>query len=106
MPVTVVTPVGNANGLTFTYLDAPSLTAVNPASGPTGGGIDVTITGANLATTQEVTFDNTPRGLRRHLRPDDHRHRPAPPRRRITITVSTLGGSTGSTYTYLDGPAI
>lgn len=60
VPVTVVTPVGNANGLTFTYLDAPSLTAVNPASGPTGGGIDVTITGANLATTQEVTFDNTP----------------------------------------------
>ncbi|MFF3786916.1 IPT/TIG domain-containing protein [Streptomyces sp. NPDC001933] len=104
--VTVITPVGNANGLTFTYLDTPTLTGVSPDTGPTSGGTDVTITGANLATAQGVTFDNTPAAF---VVISDHTitaSAPPHPAGGIAITVSTLGGSSQSTYTYLDGPAI
>ncbi len=106
VPVTVVTPAGNAGGLTFTYLDAPSLTAVDPASGPTGGGTDVTITGNHLATTQDVTFDNTPAPFTVISDRTITATTPPHPAAGVTLTVTTSGGSTQSTYTYLDGPAI
>ncbi|MFI7503296.1 IPT/TIG domain-containing protein [Streptomyces sp. NPDC049687] len=104
--VTVITPVGNANGLIFSYLDAPSLTAVSPNTGPTSGGTEVTITGANLATTQEVIFGNTSAAY--VVISDQRISAAAPPHPAggITITVSTPGGSSQSTYTYLDEPAI
>ncbi|AUY53769.1 IPT/TIG domain-containing protein [Streptomyces sp. CB01881] len=106
VPVTVITPAGNATGLTFTYVDAPSVTAVNPDTGPTGGGTKVTITGANLATTQEVTFGNTPAPFAVISDQTITATAPPHPTGGITITVTTIGGSTQSTYTYLDSPAI
>ncbi|MFE5584576.1 IPT/TIG domain-containing protein [Kitasatospora sp. NPDC056531] len=106
VPVTVTTPGGTANGLTFTYLDAPSLTAVDPGAGPTGGGTVVTFTGANLGTTQEVTFDNTPAAFAVISDQTITATAPPHPAGGITITVATLGGSTQSTYTYLEGPAV
>ncbi|MEE1808227.1 IPT/TIG domain-containing protein [Streptomyces sp. BE133] len=106
VPVTVITPSGSAGGLTFLYLDTPTLTGISPASGPTGGGTDVTLTGDHLATTQKITFDGTPAPLT--VVSDQMINATAPPHPAgdITITVATLGGSTGSSYTYLDGPAI
>ncbi|MFD5949332.1 IPT/TIG domain-containing protein [Streptomyces collinus] len=57
--VSVTTAGGTNNGLSYTYIDNPTITTVSPASGPTSGGTAVTITGTNLGTTDSVTFDGT-----------------------------------------------
>jgi len=58
--ITVLTARGGASGLTgrsiYNYLPAPSLTSVNPHSGPAGGGTTVTITGANFAFVRSAYF--------------------------------------------------
>jgi hypothetical protein len=46
---------GSATGA-FTFADAPTVTQVAPATGPTSGGTTVTITGTNLTGTTSVTF--------------------------------------------------
>ncbi len=58
--VSVTTAGGSNNGLSYTYIDAPTVTSVTPASGPTSGGTAVTLTGTDLATTDSVTFGGTP----------------------------------------------
>ncbi|MFE3548019.1 beta strand repeat-containing protein [Streptomyces kronopolitis] len=58
--VTVTTPGGTSNGLSYTYVVAPTLTAVNPNQGPTSGGNTVTLTGTNLTGTTAVAFGTTP----------------------------------------------
>ncbi|MFF2184919.1 IPT/TIG domain-containing protein [Streptomyces sp. NPDC058155] len=58
--VSVTTAGGTNNGLSYTYVDVPTVTAVTPTSGPTSGGTGVTITGTNLGTTESVTFDGNP----------------------------------------------
>jgi hypothetical protein len=57
--VTVTTAGGSSNGLTYTYVDGPTVTTVVPDSGPEDGGTAVTITGTNLSTTESVTFGGT-----------------------------------------------
>ncbi|MFJ1831876.1 IPT/TIG domain-containing protein [Streptomyces sp. NPDC088178] len=54
--VSVTTAGGTNNGLSYTYIDAPTITAITPTSGPTSGGTAVTITGTNLTSTSQVTF--------------------------------------------------
>ncbi len=49
--------VGAVNG--YTYQDVPTVTSVNPPSGPTGGGQTVTITGQNFAGATGVTIGGT-----------------------------------------------
>ncbi|MGW5344236.1 IPT/TIG domain-containing protein [Streptomyces sp. HUAS TT3] len=58
--VSVTTAGGTHNGMSYTYVDVPTVTAVTPTSGPTSGGTGVTITGTNLGTTESVTFDGNP----------------------------------------------
>lgn len=58
--VTVTTAGGTNNGLSYTYIAAPTVTTVDPASGSTSGGTQVTLTGTNLTTTNQVTFDGNP----------------------------------------------
>ena len=48
-------PAGNLNSIT-----EPGITSLSPSSGPTAGGTNVTITGKNLATATQVTFDGVP----------------------------------------------
>ena len=49
MNVNVVTPGGTTNNETYTYVvPAPTLTNLNPSSGPTAGGNNVTLTGTNF----------------------------------------------------------
>ncbi|MET8629566.1 IPT/TIG domain-containing protein [Kitasatospora sp. NPDC004669] len=106
-PVTVITAGESAGGLTFTYLDVPTLTDVSPGTGPTGGGTDVTVTGNHLTTTQNVAFDNIPVPFT--VISDQALTATAPPHPAsgdVTLKVTTLGGSSQSTYTYLDGPAV
>ena len=60
--VTVTTPVGTSptsSADQFTYTAAPTVTAVSPTSGPTGGGTSVTVTGSNLANATAVKFGTT-----------------------------------------------
>jgi hypothetical protein len=44
----------------FTYVAAPTLTAVTPDTGPALGGTTVTLTGTGLTGTTAVTFDGVP----------------------------------------------
>ncbi|MCC9311967.1 IPT/TIG domain-containing protein [Kitasatospora sp. RB6PN24] len=57
--VSVTTAGGTNNGLTYTYVDAPTITSVVPNSGPISGGTPVTLTGTNLTSTQSVTVGGT-----------------------------------------------
>ncbi|MFD5426552.1 IPT/TIG domain-containing protein [Streptomyces sp. NPDC127084] len=62
--VTVTTPGGTStNGLGdayYTYLANPSLSSLDPSSGPSLGGTVVTITGSNLTYADEVRFAGVP----------------------------------------------
>jgi len=58
--VSVTTAGGTNNGLSYTYVDDPTITTVAPTSGPTSGGTAVTITGTALDSTDSVTFGGTP----------------------------------------------
>ncbi|MFF3689571.1 IPT/TIG domain-containing protein [Streptomyces sp. NPDC002187] len=57
--VSVTTAGGTNNGLSYTYIDVPTITTLTPTSGPASGGTAVTITGTNLGSTESVTFDGT-----------------------------------------------
>ena len=54
--LSVTTAGGTNNGLTYTYVDNPTIANVSPTSGATSGGTTVTITGTNLDSTDSVTF--------------------------------------------------
>ncbi|HET6503335.1 MAG TPA: IPT/TIG domain-containing protein [Amycolatopsis sp.] len=58
--VVVTTPGGTTDGLTFTYVGAPTVSAVSPTTGSTNGGDTITITGTGFTGTTEVTFGGTP----------------------------------------------
>jgi hypothetical protein len=58
--VSVTTAGGTNNGLSYTYVDDPTIGSLTPVSGPSSGGTAVTITGTNLDTTDSVTFGGTP----------------------------------------------
>lgn len=109
--VSVTTAGGTNNGLTYTYVDAPTVTALNPDSGPASGGTSVTITGTALATTQSVTFG----GLNATfaalsdtsvvaIAPPTADGAPGP----ATVTVTTTAGSADAPtpFTYLAFPGI
>lgn len=64
--VTVVNPGGSSapvDGDRFTFVAAPALTGISPASGPVTGGTEVTITGAGFTDALEVDFGDTPAGF-------------------------------------------
>jgi len=55
--VTATTGGGATDGLSYTYLNAPTITGFSPTSGPSTGGTQVTVTGTDLDTTQTVILD-------------------------------------------------
>lgn len=56
--VTVVNSDGTSNGLAYTYLAVPALTAISPSQGTSG--TTVTLTGSGLTGATAVTFGSTP----------------------------------------------
>ncbi|MFE1173966.1 IPT/TIG domain-containing protein [Streptomyces sp. NPDC058773] len=58
--ITVTTPGGTSNGVSYTYVGAPTLTAISPNQGSTAGGNTVSLTGTNLSGATAVTFGGTP----------------------------------------------
>ncbi|MCL4448765.1 MAG: IPT/TIG domain-containing protein [Actinobacteria bacterium] len=60
--VTVTTLGGTSNGVSYTYIPAPTLTSISPTSGPASGATTVTLTGTNFSTTTSgttVSFGST-----------------------------------------------
>ena len=108
--VSVTTAGGTNNGLTYTYVDAPTVTTLTPDSGPTSGGTAVTIAGTGFTTTQSVTFDAVPAPfsviddstLSVVTRP------PGGTPGAVDVTVTTTGGSAvdAAGFTYIAGPGI
>ena len=108
--VSVTTAGGTNNGLSYTYVDVPTIGTLNPTSGPASGGTAVTITGTNFTTTQSVVLRSHARTVLRHQRHHALRRHPAPdglpgP---ADVTVTTSGGSDTEVdgFTYVAGPGI
>ncbi|MDX6373283.1 MAG: hypothetical protein QOD98_2271, partial [Nocardioidaceae bacterium] len=109
--VSVTTPGGTAT-LTggYTYVAAPSLTAVSPNEGPATGGQSVTLTGTNFQAGMQVRFGATlatlvsvhPSGTLATVTTPAH----APGL--VGVTVTTPGGSATFTgaYTYVVAPIL
>ena len=56
LSVSVTTKGGSANGLTYRFVAAPTVTTMDPTSGPDYGGTSSTITGTNLSDVTDVLY--------------------------------------------------
>jgi len=101
--VSVTTRGGVAIGVIYTYLDAPSVTRVTPASGPVAGGNLVVITGTALSYTTSVTVGGAP-VVSYRIASDTEIDAviPAGTSGPADVSVTTLGGATTApgAYTY------
>lgn len=102
--VTVTTRGGIASGITYTFLNSPSVTVVTLDSGPVDGGNLVVITGTAFSYTTSVTFDGVPAiAFRVASDTEIDAVLPAGDIGRADVSVTTLGGTTTASdaYTYL-----
>ncbi|MFJ5801520.1 IPT/TIG domain-containing protein [Streptomyces decoyicus] len=109
VPVTVTTPGGTSNGISYTYSAAPILSGVSPNQGPTSGGNTVTLTGANLTGATAVTFGATPATSFTVVSPTQITAVvPAATAGPIGVTVTTPGGTSTlpSAYFYVSTPVL
>ncbi|WP_280709779.1 IPT/TIG domain-containing protein, partial [Kitasatospora sp. GP30] len=104
--VTVTSPLGTSNGVTYTYSAGPVITGLNPASGPTSGGNTVTISGSGFTGTLSVHFGTASASF--VVLSDSQVQVTAPAGSgAVLVTVTTsVGTSNGVTYTYSAGPVI
>ncbi|MGW9075700.1 IPT/TIG domain-containing protein [Streptomyces kronopolitis] len=109
--VSVTTAGGTNNGLTYTYVDAPTIGTLNPDSGVVTGGTVVTVTGTNLSTTQSVTFGGVAAPF--SVISDTSLSVVTPPAPggtpgAVDVAVTTTGGTAtdAAAFTYVDGPGI
>lgn len=110
--VRVTTAAGTSGSSpTFTYDAVPTLTRVSPASGGTGGGATVTLTGTGLARASAVRFGTTPAASLTRVSATTVRvTTPVHAVGAVDVQVTTPGGSTALTsatrYTFYLPPAI
>ncbi|WP_262041035.1 IPT/TIG domain-containing protein [Streptomyces sp. Isolate_219] len=106
--VTVITAGGSAGGLTYTYVNQPTVTGISPNTGPTSGGTVVTITGTDLTYTDQVTFNGVLAPF--EVISDTSVIATSPPSGAagtVDVTVTGPDGSTPTTgFTYVDDPDI
>ncbi|NJQ00218.1 IPT/TIG domain-containing protein [Streptomyces zingiberis] len=100
--VTVRSSGGTSNGLAYTYVTAPVLSAIVPNNGPTTGGTTVVLTGTNLTGATGVSFGGTPATSFTVDGPTQITAvAPAGTAGSVSVTVTTPGGpSNAVTYTY------
>ncbi|KAK1178905.1 IPT/TIG domain-containing protein [Streptomyces sp. NBS 14/10] len=56
VPVSVTTRGGTSNGITFSFVAAPTVTSMDPTAGPDYGGTASTITGTNFSAVTDVIY--------------------------------------------------
>ena len=111
--VTVTTPGGTSPtgaGDHFTFVAAPAVTSVSPASGPVAGGTSVTITGTNLTGATAVKFGGSAAsGFVVNSATQITATAPAGSGT-VDITITTIGGTSATSaadrFTYVGGPAV
>lgn len=106
--VSVTTAGGTHNGLSYTYVDAPTITSLTPTAGPTSGGTAGTITGANLTTIQSVSFGGAPVPFDAISDTTISAVTPPGTAGAADVVVTTTGGSVtaAGAFTYTAGPGI
>ena len=110
--VTVTTPNGTSatsSADQYTYAAAPTVTAVNPTSGPQGGGTSVTVTGSNLANATAVKFGSTAGTVTADTATSITVTSP-PGTGTQDVTVTTAGGTSATSsadhFTYTAAPTV
>jgi hypothetical protein len=94
----------------FTYLPAPAVTGVGPATGPAAGGTSVTVTGTGFAGASEVDFGGVPASFT--VAGDSSLTAVSPPGTAgtVDVTVTSDGGTSpagaGDEFTYVDAPPL
>lgn len=106
--VTVTTPGGTVDGLTYNYVDSPTVATISPTSGTTAGGTVVSITGTSLSTTTSVTFGGTPANFGVISDTEISVRTPPGTAGAADVAVTTAGGSATAVagFTYVSGPEI
>jgi hypothetical protein len=108
--VSVATPGGSATrSAAYTYVPAPVVTGVSPASGPVGGGTSVTITGTHLGTTSSVNFGGTAAaGLTVNSTTSVTVTTPAHVANPVDVVVNTAYGSAtdANAFAYVGAPVV
>ena len=86
----------------YTYVLAPVIKSVKPASGAKAGGTAVTITGANLGNATAVTFGGSAAAITKNTGASITVTTPRHAAGKVGVTVTTSGGTTTATgaYTY------
>ena len=104
--VTVASPSGTSNGVTYSYVAAPVVNGISPTSGPTAGGNTVTITGTGFTGATSVLFGSVSAAFTVVSATQITATAPAGTGS-VSITVTTPGGtSNGVGYTYVAAPVV
>jgi large repetitive protein len=114
--VTVTTPVGGTSAFSaadhFTYIGVPTVTGLNPTTGPEAGSISVIITGTNLSGASSVKFGTTnAASFTVNSATQITATLPAGTPGLVDVTVTTpVGGisaiSSADQFTYMAGPTV
>ncbi|WP_232247177.1 IPT/TIG domain-containing protein [Kitasatospora azatica] len=105
--VTATTPGGTSNGVSYTYLQVPTLSSLAPDKGPVAGGNTVTLTGTNLTNATAVSFGATVASFVVVSATQIIATAPTGSAGPVNVTVTTPGGtSNGVSYTYLQVPTL
>ena len=109
MPLDIAMAAGDLapNSGGYTYVAAPTITNIDPASGPTAGGQSVTITGTNLSGATSVTFGGSAGTITPNTATSIRATTPSHLAGPVNVVITTAGGSATSLggYTYV-GPTI
>ncbi|WP_228001490.1 beta strand repeat-containing protein [Nocardia australiensis] len=104
--VTVTTPGGTSNGVSYTYIVIPTLTSVSPNQGPAAGGTTVILTGTGFVGVTNVKFGAVATSFTVNSATQITAIAP-PGTGTVQVTVSTAGGtSNGVSYTYSAVPTL
>ncbi|MFD5393302.1 IPT/TIG domain-containing protein [Streptomyces sp. NPDC127097] len=107
--VTVTTPGGTSNALSYTYVAAPVpvLSSLSPASGPTSGGNTVTLNGTNLSGATSVKFGSNSAVILTNTATQITALAPSGAPSSVNVTVTTAGGTSNPLpYFYIAAPVV
>ncbi|MEU9763747.1 IPT/TIG domain-containing protein [Streptomyces sp. NPDC047987] len=105
--VTVTTPGGSSNSLTYAYVSAPTLISVTPSSGPASGVTVVTLNGTGLTTATAVKAGGVTTSFTVLSDTQMTAAIPAGAVGDVAVQVTTVGGTSGAvTFHRLAAPEI